>query len=100
MGSYIEVTLVTNSQQRSAIRQSESVPLSIVEHRPWSSSLKCFAKNAATTTTTVKLIYLDGDKRLSLQFRNNLAEYWKQIKGPIKVKLEDEKRDLQTNESC
>jgi mannose-6-phosphate isomerase-like protein (cupin superfamily) len=96
MDSYNEVTAVTNSQERSAARQSETVPLSIVEYRPWSSSLECLAKNAATT---VKLIYLDGDKRLSLQFHGNLAEYWKQIKGPIKVKLEDEERDLQTNES-
>jgi mannose-6-phosphate isomerase len=54
------------------------------------------AKNVATTVT---LIHLEGGKRHYLQFHYNRAEYWKVIKGPIKVKLEDEERLLQTNES-
>ncbi|WP_415282430.1 cupin domain-containing protein [Candidatus Nitrososphaera sp. FF02] len=48
---------------------------------------------------TVKLVYVDGDKRLSLQYHNNRSEVWKVVKGPVRVQVGEEKKLLQTGET-
>jgi len=68
----------------------------IIESRPWGH----FERFTLNEKCTVKLVYLDGDKRLSLQYHNNRAEFWKVVKGPVKVQLgKDTIKVLQTGES-
>lgn len=69
--------------------------LTIVEKRPWGS----FERFTLNEPSTVKLVYLDGDKRLSLQYHNNRSEFWKVIKGPVKVQLGNDTKTLQTGET-
>jgi mannose-1-phosphate guanylyltransferase len=47
----------------------------------------------------VKLVYVDSDKRLSLQYHNNRSEFWKVVKGPVNVQLGKETKTLQTGET-
>jgi mannose-1-phosphate guanylyltransferase len=65
------------------------------EKRPWG-RFETFSLNEQCT---VKLVYLDGDKRLSLQYHNNRSEFWKVITGPVKVQLEKDVKVLQPGES-
>lgn len=65
------------------------------EERPWGH----FERFTLNEPTTVKLVYLDGNKRLSLQYHNNRSEFWKVVKGPVMVQIGEEKRLLQTGES-
>jgi len=67
----------------------------VIEKRPWGR----FERFTLNEKSTVKLVYLDGDKRLSLQYHNNRAEFWKVIKGPVSVQLDKETKTLQTGES-
>jgi mannose-6-phosphate isomerase len=69
--------------------------VAITEKRPWGS----FERFTLNELSTVKLVYLDGDKRLSLQYHNNRSEFWKVIKGPIRVQLGSDTKTLQTGES-
>jgi mannose-1-phosphate guanylyltransferase len=45
------------------------------------------------------MVYLDGGKRLSLQYHIGRSEFWKVIKGPVKVQLGDDIKVLQTGDS-
>ena len=45
------------------------------------------------------MVYLDGDKRLSLQYHTSRTEFWKVVKGPVKVQLGEEVKVLQTGDS-
>jgi mannose-6-phosphate isomerase len=65
------------------------------EKRPWGS----FEQFVMNQRCTVKLVYLDANKRLSLQYHNNRSEFWKVIKGPVKVQLDDQTRLLETGDS-
>jgi mannose-6-phosphate isomerase-like protein (cupin superfamily) len=65
------------------------------EKRPWGH----FERYTLNESSTVKMVYLDGDKRLSLQYHNNRTEFWKIIKGPVKVQLKDDVKVLQTGDS-
>ncbi|AIC16427.1 phosphomannose isomerase type II C-terminal cupin domain [Nitrososphaera viennensis] len=65
------------------------------EKRPWGH----FERFTLNEPCTVKLVYVDGDKRLSLQYHNNRSEFWKVVKGPVRVQIGKEKRLLQTGES-
>ena len=67
----------------------------IEEKRPWGK----FERFTLNEQSTVKLVYIDGDKRLSLQYHNERSEFWKVIKGPVKVQLGNETRTLQAGES-
>lgn len=66
-----------------------------IEKRPWGS----FERFTLNELSTVKLVYLDGDKRLSLQYHNNRSEFWKVIKGPVKVQLGNDIKILQIGET-
>ena len=67
----------------------------VVEVRPWGR----FERFTLNEKSTVKLVYLDGGKRLSLQYHNNRTEFWKIINGPVKVQIGNEIKTLQTGES-
>ena len=65
------------------------------EKRPWGR----FERFTLNEQCTVKLVYLDGDKRLSLQYHNNRSEFWKVIRGPVRVQLGGDTQSLQTGET-
>ena len=67
----------------------------ITEKRPWGH----FERYTLNEQSTVKMVYLDGDKRLSLQYHSNRSEFWKVIKGPVKVQLDKDIKILQTGDS-
>lgn len=67
----------------------------VVEKRPWGH----FERFTLNEPCTVKLIYLDGNKRLSLQYHNNRSEFWKVVKGKVRVQLGNEKKLLEAGES-
>jgi mannose-6-phosphate isomerase-like protein (cupin superfamily) len=69
----------------------------VQEERPWGR----FERFTRNENTTVKLVYLQGDKRLSLQYHNNRSEFWKVIKGPVKVQIgeDGDPKTMQTGES-
>ncbi len=67
----------------------------IVENRPWGH----FERFTLNEACTVKLIYLDANKRLSLQYHSNRSEFWKIVKGPVKVQIGNDTRILQTGET-
>ena len=62
------------------------------EKRPWGH----FERFTSNEPCTVKLVYVDGDKRLSLQYHNNRSEFWKVVKGPVQVQVGEEKKTLET----
>jgi mannose-6-phosphate isomerase-like protein (cupin superfamily) len=68
--------------------------VTILERRPWGR----FERFTLNEKCTVKLVYVDGDKRLSLQYHNNRSEFWKVIRGPVKVQVGDITRTLQAGE--
>lgn len=65
------------------------------EKRPWGR----FERYTLNELSTVKLVYLCRDKRLSLQYHNNRSEFWKIVKGPVKVQLGNDIKKLRTGET-
>jgi len=53
------------------------------EDRPWGK----FEKFHENKPCTVKLIYVNQNSRLSLQYHNKRSEFWKVIKGTAMVEL-------------
>jgi len=68
----------------------------ISEKRPWGH----FERYTLNEPCTVKLVYVDSDKRLSLQYHNNRSEFWKVVRGPVRVQIGDETKLLQTGDSA
>jgi mannose-6-phosphate isomerase len=66
----------------------------VTETRPWGH----FERFTLNEKCTVKLIYIEGDKRLSLQYHNKRAEFWKVVKGPVKVQIDKDIKLLQTDD--
>jgi mannose-1-phosphate guanylyltransferase len=67
----------------------------VAENRPWGR----FERYTLNEPCTVKLVYVEGGKRLSLQYHNNRSEFWKVVKGPVKVRVNDDEKVLQTGET-
>jgi len=67
----------------------------MTEKRPWGH----FERFTLNEACTVKLIYLVGSRRLSLQYHDKRSEFWKVIKGPVKVQVGNDVKLLQTGES-
>jgi mannose-1-phosphate guanylyltransferase len=65
------------------------------EDRPWGS----FEKFHENQQCTVKLIYVNANSRLSLQYHNERWEFWKIVKGIAEVQLEDKLITLKESES-
>ena len=55
------------------------------EDRPWGR----FEKFHENEPCTVKLIYINPNSRLSLQYHKERWEFWKIIKGTARVELDD-----------
>jgi mannose-6-phosphate isomerase len=54
------------------------------EERPWGK----FEKFHENQLSTVKLIYINANSRLSLQYHRERWEFWKVIKGTAEVELD------------
>ena len=65
------------------------------EERPWGR----FERFTLNEASTVKLVYVQGGKRLSLQYHNHRTEFWKVVKGPVTVQIGKEARILMTGNS-
>ncbi|HEX6028532.1 MAG TPA: phosphomannose isomerase type II C-terminal cupin domain, partial [Nitrososphaeraceae archaeon] len=55
-----------------------------IENRPWGR----FEKFHENQLSTVKLIYINANSRLSLQYHRERSEFWKVIKGTAEVELD------------
>ena len=65
------------------------------ETRPWGK----FEKFHENRTCTVKLIYINPNSRLSLQYHEERWEFWKIIKGNAQVELEDKLLNVKEGEN-
>jgi mannose-6-phosphate isomerase len=54
------------------------------EKRPWG----WFEKFHQNKPCTVKLIHINSNKRLSLQYHNKRSEFWKVVRGTAMVELD------------
>ncbi|HKU49341.1 MAG TPA: phosphomannose isomerase type II C-terminal cupin domain [Nitrososphaera sp.] len=70
-------------------------PPHFVEKRPWGH----FERYTLNEPCTVKLVYVDPHRRLSLQYHHKRDEFWKVIKGPAEVRFGDSIKALQQGES-
>src|SRR5208283_4401650 len=55
----------------------------IFDKRPWGS----FERFTLNERTTVKLLYIKKGRRLSYQYHDKRSEFWKVVKGRIRVTL-------------
>jgi mannose-6-phosphate isomerase len=65
------------------------------EDRPWGK----FEKFHENELSTVKLIYINANSRLSLQYHRERWEFWKVIKGTAQVELDGEILELKEEEN-
>jgi mannose-6-phosphate isomerase len=65
------------------------------ENRPWGK----FEKFHENKPCTVKLIYVNADSRLSLQYHKKRSEFWKVIKGTAMVEIGEKTITLQEGET-
>jgi mannose-6-phosphate isomerase len=65
------------------------------EDRPWGK----FEKFHENQLSTVKLIYIKANSRLSLQYHRERWEFWKVIKGTAQVELDGEILELKEEEN-
>lgn len=69
--------------------------LPVTEKRPWGK----FERFTLNEPCTVKLVYIDGHKRLSLQYHKDRIEFWKVVQGPVLVQVGKDTKTLETGES-
>ena len=65
------------------------------EDRPWGR----FEKFHENQLSTVKLIYINADSRLSLQYHRDRWEFWKVIKGTAQVELDGKITEVKEEEN-
>lgn len=65
------------------------------ESRPWGK----FEKFHENKPSTVKLIYVNPNSRLSLQYHFNRSEFWQVVKGTATVELDGENFILKEGDS-
>ena len=65
------------------------------EERPWGR----FEKFHENKSCTVKLIHINPNSRLSLQYHNKRSEFWKVIKGTAMVELDEKTIKLAEGET-
>ncbi len=65
------------------------------EGRPWGK----FEKFHENKSCTVKLIYVNANSRLSLQYHKKRSEFWKIVKGTAMVEIDGKKVTLQEGET-
>ena len=64
------------------------------EHRPWGK----FEKFHENKLSTVKLIYIKANSRLSLQYHTQRWEFWKVMKGTAQVELDGNSLEVKEQE--
>lgn len=67
----------------------------VSDERPWGR----FERFTLNQPSTIKLVYIEGGKRLSLQYHNKRTEFWKVVKGPVEVRINDTVRILQSGQT-
>jgi mannose-6-phosphate isomerase len=65
------------------------------ESRPWGR----FEKFHENKSCTVKLIYVNANSRLSLQYHKKRSEFWKVIKGSAVVEIDEKTIILEEGET-
>jgi mannose-6-phosphate isomerase-like protein (cupin superfamily) len=65
------------------------------ERRPWGK----FEKFHENKSCTVKLIYVNANSRLSLQYHKKRSEFWKVIKGTAMVEIDEKTSTLEEGET-
>ena len=65
------------------------------ESRPWGR----FEKFHENKSCTVKLIYVNANSRLSLQYHKKRSEFWKVIKGSAIVEIDEKRIVLEEGET-
>lgn len=60
----------------------------------WNISFGKFERYVENEKCTVKILYLKPDLQTSLQYHSKHDEWWKVIKGTIKILLNDNKHSL------
>lgn len=65
------------------------------ETRPWGR----FEKFHENKSCTVKLIYVNANSRLSLQYHKKRSEFWKVIKGTAMVEIDEKRIVLEEGET-
>lgn len=65
------------------------------ESRPWGK----FEKFHENKSCTVKLIYVNANSRLSLQYHKKRSEFWKIVKGTAMVEIDGKNVTLQEGET-
>ncbi|MDQ3854059.1 MAG: phosphomannose isomerase type II C-terminal cupin domain [Thermoproteota archaeon] len=65
------------------------------ESRPWGR----FEKFHENKSCTVKLIYVNANSRLSLQYHKKRSEFWKVIKGSAMVEIDEKRIVLEEGET-
>ena len=66
-----------------------------IENRPWGK----FEKFNENTLCTVKLIYVNANSRLSLQYHQHRREFWKIIKGSAIIEIDGKEQKVKEDES-
>ena len=66
-----------------------------IENRPWGK----FEKFHENEKSTVKLIYVNSNSRLSLQYHKHRREFWKIIKGKAVVEIDGKELLVKENEN-
>ncbi len=66
-----------------------------VEDRPWGK----FERYIENEKCTVKILYLKPNSQTSLQYHSKRDEWWKVIKGTIKIHVNDNEYGLTENDS-
>ena len=66
-----------------------------IEDRPWGR----FEKFHENQLSTVKLIYINANSRLSLQYHRDRWEFWKVIKGTVQVELDGKITEVKEEEN-
>src|SRR5918995_1595335 len=65
------------------------------ENRPWGK----FEKFHENENCTVKLIYVNANSRLSLQYHQHRSEFWKIVKGKAKIDIDKKELVVKENEN-
>ena len=65
------------------------------ETRPWGK----FEKFHENQLCTVKLIYVNTNSRLSLQYHEHRMEFWKIVKGKAKVEIDETEHIVKENDN-
>jgi len=65
------------------------------ESRPWGK----FEKFHENENCTVKLIYVNANSRLSLQYHQHRSEFWKIVKGKAKIDIDKKELVVKENEN-